>query len=244
MGRTNAYFDQILRDYATLEPGEADTWNPVRNETELGYRMSFLFALTKALELCEVPLADLRVLDVGCGNGRSTRLYLDLGLQPGQLTGLDLRPGAIALAQKLNPAITFHTYDGQTIDFPAASFNWLQFSTVFSSIADRGHRAHLIAEACRQLQPGGYLFYLDLWRANWFAGGDRLRPENMFSNLQVMWATPLRAHHCFPPMRNGWTLLRHRRTLLQQIKAWLKPRTRLNRFLYPSHYVMLARKMQ
>ena len=170
MTGAQAYFDQVLRDYATLEPGEADTWNPVRNETELGYRLSFLFALTRCLALCEIPLPQLRVLDVGCGNGRSTRLYLDLGLSPDQVTGLDLRPGAIALARKLNPALGFRTYDGHAIDSPAASFNWIQLSAVFSSLADHGHRAHLAAEACRQLAPGGYLFYLDLWRANGFAG--------------------------------------------------------------------------
>lgn len=235
--------DQVLRDYATLEPGEADTWNPVGSETELGYRLSLLFALTRCLALCEIPLPQLRVLDVGCGNGRSTRLYLDLGLHTEQVTGLDLRPGAIALARKLNPAVGFRTYDGHAIDFPAASFNWVQLSTVFSSLADHGHRAHLAAEACRQLEPGGYLFYLDLWRANGFAGGDVLRPEAMFSSLRVVWASPLRAHQCFPAIRNRWIFLRLERTRLQQIKAWLALRTRLHRLLRPSHYVMLARKV-
>jgi len=71
MSSPYAYFDQILRDYAMLEPDETDTWNPVRNENELGYRLSFLYTLTKCLELCEIPLPDLRVLNVGCGNGRS-----------------------------------------------------------------------------------------------------------------------------------------------------------------------------
>jgi len=174
--------------------------------------------------------------------GGATRLYLDLGLHPVQVTGLDLRPGAVALAKKLNPAIAFQTYDEHAINFPAASFNWIQFSTVFSSVADPEHRAHLVTEATRQLEPGGYLFYLDLWRANWFAGGEILHPEGMFSTLQVVWASPLRAHQCFPMIRNGWTLLRHRRTLGQQIKALLKPRTRLGWLLHPSHYVMLARK--
>jgi SAM-dependent methyltransferase len=244
MTGAQVYFDQVLHEYARMEPGETDTWNPVCNETELGYRLTFLFALTKCLELCEIPLRQLRVLDVGCGNGRSTRLYLDLGLSPDQLTGLDLRPGAIALARKLNPAVDFRTYDGYAIDFPAPSFNWVQFSTVFSSVADHGHRAHLVAEACKQLQSGGYLFYLDLWRANGFAGGDVLRPESMFSSLRVVWASPLRAHQCFPAVRNRWLFLRRDRTRLQQFRAWVALRTRLHRLRYPSHYVMLARKVQ
>jgi SAM-dependent methyltransferase len=244
MTGTQAYVDQVLRDYATMEPGEADTWNPVGSDTELGYRLAFLFALTRCLELCEIPAPQLRVLDVGCGNGRSARAYLDLGLHPEQVTGLDLRPGAIALARKLNPAITFCTHDEHAADFPAAAFNWIQFSTVFSSVADPGHRAHLAAEACHRLQPGGYLFYLDLWRANEFAGGDVLRPEAMFSSLRVVWASPLRAHQCFPAVRHPWTFRRRDRTWVKQVRALLAVRTRLHRLLHPSHYVMLARKVQ
>lgn len=236
------YVGQIVRDYATMEPDESDTWNPVGSDTELEYRLSFLFGLTKCLELCDIPLTQLRVLDIGCGTGRSTRLYIDLGLRPDQLMGLDVRPGTVALAKRLNPAISFQTYDGRAIGFPSGSFNWIQLGTVFSSIADHGHRAHVAAQAMAQLRSGGYLCYLDRWRANEFAGGDVLQPEALFAPLRTVWASPLRAHQCFPTIRHPWLFLRRHRTPLGQLRAWLAFRTRWERLVYPSHYVMLAQK--
>jgi SAM-dependent methyltransferase len=235
------YADQILRDYASMEPGEADTWNPVGNETELGYRMSFLFVLTKCLELADIPCSSLKVLDVGCGTGRSTRVYLDLGLEPSQLTAVDLRPGTIARARKLHPSIDFRAYDGGAIDVPAASFNWVQFSTVFSSVADHGHRAYLAEQAFQLLQPEGYVFYFDLWRANPFAGSDRLHPEAIFSAFRPVWASSIRSHTCFPAVQDRWKL-QAGDTPIRRFRSWLAPRTRLRRLLAPSHYVMLARK--
>ena len=76
----NPVVDQILTDYETLEPGQSDSWNPVGSKFQLGYRLSLFYALARALQQVEPPLADLRVLDLGCGNGRSTRMYLDMGL--------------------------------------------------------------------------------------------------------------------------------------------------------------------
>jgi ubiquinone/menaquinone biosynthesis C-methylase UbiE len=115
--------EQILRDYETLEPGEEDSWNPVRFDFELAYRLGMYRALVHSLRLCELPLSDLRVLDVGSGNGRSTRIYIDLGLQPEQLTGIDVRPGTLRLARKLNPSIHYRVSDGARIPFPDESYN-------------------------------------------------------------------------------------------------------------------------
>ena len=231
---------QILRDYEDLEPGESDTWNPVALDFELTYRLSLLFALTRALRLSELALSELRVLDVGTGNGRSTRIYLDLGLYPEQLTGVELRPGAVAVARQLHQGIDHRLYDGSRIGFPDGSFNWVQLATVFSSIEDHAHRRHLAKETIRQLSPGGYLFYFDLWRANGFAGGDVLGPETLYADLDVVWSSPIRAHECLPSIRDA--VVHGDRSLTDRIRKTLRPRTRLQRFRSPSHYVLLARK--
>ena len=181
------YIPQILADYETLEPGETDSWNPLGNEYELAYRLAVFYALTQALEMSQIPLHDLRVLDLGCGNGRSTRMYVDLGLSPRQLTGLDLRPGTIELAKKLNPSISYVSYDGEMIPFPSHSFNWISVTTVFSSIRGEECRRQIIEQIYQALPSGGYAFYFDLRLINWFAGFGRVRPLQLFSMFDQIW---------------------------------------------------------
>lgn len=178
--------EQILSDYQRLEPDQADTWNPVASDFELFYRLSLLHATTHALRLSRVPVSELKLLDLGCGNGRSTRMYLDLGLRPEQLRGLDLRPGAIELAQRLNPSIQFDVYNGRDFPFADQTFNWIHLSTVISSIREQSHRQELTDQISRKLQPGGYVFYFDLVRANDFAGHDIVYPEKLFVSFNVL----------------------------------------------------------
>src|ERR1035441_8293483 len=105
-------FEDLLSQYDTLEPSGADTWNPLRNELELWHRTRLLVELAAALKALPGPLDKIRVLDVGCGVGRSTRLLLEFGLRPENLIGIDVRPGAIEHAQRLNPALPFRTVQG------------------------------------------------------------------------------------------------------------------------------------
>ena len=197
-GGSGTLRDQILRDYRQLEPGQGDSWNPVRSDIELGYRMGMFFALAQSLRLCQFDLADLRVLDVGSGNGRSTRVYIDLGLKPEQLVGIDFRDDTIELARALHPKITAESCESDRIDYPDGSFNWVQAATVFSSIADHRHRHLLAREMVRSLADGGYLFYFDLRRANRFAGNDVIDVGALFAGLTVVWSSPLQVRQCFP----------------------------------------------
>lgn len=189
--------DQVLADYVDLEPGKADAWNPVRSKFELGYRLNLFYALAVALRRGAPVLDDLRVLDVGCGNGRSARMYLDMGLRPDQLTGLDLRPGAVSRARELNPAISWILHDGEALPTGA---NWVSTTTVFSSIASAQNRRRFAARLEESLAAGGHLFYYDFRLTNAFAGREPIRARRLFPGLRLVWrqrlgrfsSTPLR----------------------------------------------------
>lgn len=178
--------DQIRADYEWLEPGQGDAWNPLASEFELFYRLSLLHATTHALRRSPLAVSELELLDLGCGNGRSTRMYIDLGLRPEQLTGIDVRPGAIELAQRLNPAVRFELYEGEELPFPERCFSWVHLSTVMSSVRESNHRRDLVERISRRLAPGGCVFYFDLVRANEFAGHDLIRPEALFAGFRVL----------------------------------------------------------
>jgi SAM-dependent methyltransferase len=58
-------------------------------------------------QFAEGPADTVRVVDVGCGNGRSTRALLEFGVRPQNVVGLDLRMSAIEYARTVNPAIAY-----------------------------------------------------------------------------------------------------------------------------------------
>lgn len=234
--------EQIVSDYERLEPGEADTWNPLKDELQLAYRLSLFYSITQALALSHIPIESMKVLDLGCGNGRSTRMYIDLGLRPEQLTGLDLRLGTIELAKKLHPTINHLTYDGDTIPFADHSFNWISIMTVVSSIKNPDSRRHLANQIYQKLEPGGYLFYYDLWRANPFAGGDKISPENLFSDFKEVWHIPIKSYQFIPNNEKRTSLIKE---LLEgtQKELYIKLRNRVSQLIRPSHEVLLVQKI-
>ena len=179
--------EQILRDYRRMEPDGCDTWNPLLSDSELTYRLALFAHVTHALRHADVSTEALTVLDVGCGNGRSTRMYLDLGIRPSQLTGIDLRADAVGSATELHPTISFHVTGAPQRNL-GGPWNWIQLTTVMSSIADVRHRRELADEIYAALEPGGYVFYFDLVRANPFAGADEIRPIQLFTAMPVVWS--------------------------------------------------------
>ena len=120
--------------------------------------------LLRALDALDLPVPDLRILDVGCGYGYWLRFLVELGADPNRLTGLDLSAPRLEQARRMNPAIQWFSYEGGPFPVPAAAFDLVMQSVVFSSIPDprmRRELAGLMLDACR---PGGHILWLDLVR--------------------------------------------------------------------------------
>jgi SAM-dependent methyltransferase len=227
---------QILSDYNTLEPGQSDSWNPVGSKYELGYRLNLFYALARSLQFIEPPLRDLRVLDLGCGNGRSARMYLDMGLRPEQISGLDLRPGAVELARKLNPAIQWALYDGGALPL---GHNWVSTTTVFSSVEAHESRQEIAGRIRDGLPSGGYAFYYDFRRTNAFAGRELINPQLLFSGFELVWGQRL-GRFASVPMRD-----RVRGLMASGLGGDSKTasvREMVGDMLAPSHEALLLRK--
>jgi SAM-dependent methyltransferase len=105
-----------------------------------------------------------RVLDVGCGSGRTTR---DAARQAagGRALGVDVAPGRIAEARELAAAeglsnVDFEVADAQTHTFPPAGFELVmsRFGTMF--FADPAEAFTNLARATR---PGGRLVMI-VWQ--------------------------------------------------------------------------------
>lgn len=135
------YFDQLV--------GESGDFNPF---TDHGWRT---LARRFAAAVPAAPAAGLRVLDVGCGTGRSRAIYQE---RARSYAGIDLSLGALRLARRRMPDSSWLQADALRLPFASGSFDVVAFSSVLHHVPDR--RAAL-AEASRALKPGGWAFAFD-----------------------------------------------------------------------------------
>jgi SAM-dependent methyltransferase len=110
-----------------------------------------------------LPLTNLRVLDMGCGEGAVLRDLLRLGARPENLAGVDLLVTRLAKAGALNSGMAFSVADAASLPYADASFDLLLAFTLLSSIIDVAARGATASEMLRVLRPGGVLVVYDFW---------------------------------------------------------------------------------
>jgi SAM-dependent methyltransferase len=181
----NAAIDALLREYANKEPAGTDAWNPLCSDIEVWHRMRLFAETVAAIRKITNDPTKIRVLDVGCGVGRSSRLLVELGVLPQNIVGLDLRAEAINYARHMNPAIKFEAITSLE-DWPRDCFDLCMQCTAFSSIADIELRRATARVMEESVGDRGYIFWWDLLRANKTAGGDILNPAELFNQRQVL----------------------------------------------------------
>ena len=101
-----------------------------------------------------------RALEIGCGNGATTRLIMEY-VNPAQLVGTDPSSVFIDMARAAfagEPRISFALGDAVATGQPDASFDLVIAHTVYSHLADP---EGALAEARRVLRPGGQLVIFD-----------------------------------------------------------------------------------
>jgi ubiquinone/menaquinone biosynthesis C-methylase UbiE len=101
-----------------------------------------------------------RVLEVGCGNGATTRLLMT-HLDPSELVGIDPAEGLIEMAHEAfsnEQRASFHVGDAVETGEPDSFFDLVVAHTVFSHLPDP---TNALAEAHRVLKPGGQLVVFD-----------------------------------------------------------------------------------
>jgi len=108
-------------------------------------------------------LADLRILDVGCGTGGVLRSLVSWGAQPQNLAGVDVLEERIQLAQRLSPNICFSVADARELPFANDSWDMVILFTVISSVPNPSIQSQIALESLRVLKPQGAVLWYDFW---------------------------------------------------------------------------------
>src|SRR5512139_1133820 len=94
-------------------------------------------ALLGALESANLlPLADRRILEVGCGKGQWLSVFQDFGALQTSLSGIDVDQTRIDAARARFAAADLRVGDASHLPWADRSFDLVFQSTVFTSILD------------------------------------------------------------------------------------------------------------
>lgn len=178
-----------------------------------------------------LPLGSRSLLDVGCGTGSFLRDFVRWGADPGQIVGVDLRPGPLATARATLPPEVRLLCEGATaLPFPDASFDVVLQGSVLSSIKDPAVRQGVAAEMRRVVKPGGVILWFDFRYNNPFNaevwGMSRRHIHELFPNARITLESACLA----PPLSRR---LVHRSWLLATLVSLIPP--------LRSHYVGVIR---
>jgi ubiquinone/menaquinone biosynthesis C-methylase UbiE len=114
-----------------------------------------------------MPLADKKILEVGCGTGAWLRDFIKWGAEPRNLVGLDLRPAALTQARRLCPAdVTLECSNAVELRFPDAEFDLVLQATVFTSVLEAEVRRRIAAAMLRVVRVGGLILWYDFFMNN------------------------------------------------------------------------------
>lgn len=102
----------------------------------------------------------MRVLDVACGTGLTTKSGLDLVGPRGYVVGLDPSSGMLREARKV-PCRNLVQGVGEELPFPDASFDFLSMGYALRHVSDL---RVAFREYRRVLRPGGIVFLLEISR--------------------------------------------------------------------------------
>jgi ubiquinone/menaquinone biosynthesis C-methylase UbiE len=153
--------------------------------------------LVEALNRLGLDLANLRILDVGCGYGYWLRYLVELGADPGNCYGIDLSDSRIAIAKHKNPAINWRVDNLDELSFENDSFDLVLQTVVFSSILAEEVRLAGTSEMKRVLRAGGHILWIDLIKSTpgKLSGFSLTDIKSYFPGMQVLFHKPVQPRY-------------------------------------------------
>ena len=153
---------QAIAERYTRRAPHDDRYSYLRPAVCLGVQERQSVMLHMLRQQGVTDMAELRLLEVGCGTGSNLLEFLRMGCAPQHLAGIELLPERYAQARQVLPlAVRLHEGDALLADVPHASQEVVLVSTVFSSVLDPDFQQRLAAALWQWLRPGGAVLWYD-----------------------------------------------------------------------------------
>lgn len=149
---------RVTERYARRAPGQYGVFRP---EVWLWMqeRQRALIGLLK--NHAPKPLAELSVLEIGCGEGGNLLELVEIGFSAANLTGNELLPEKAAVSRANLPAAS-HFIAGDALAIEGQGrFDIVYQSTVFTSLLDADFQQRLAARMWELVAPGGGVLWYD-----------------------------------------------------------------------------------
>jgi ubiquinone/menaquinone biosynthesis C-methylase UbiE len=153
---TTAYAerDRLLAGTLKRDPGnEGNRWRMHEHRERLRHILAGRL---------EKPLAECRVLDVGCGYGSLLGWFHGLGVPSGNLAGVDLLANRVRAAREAYPEFDLAEANAEQLEFADDSFDLVTAFTLFSSIIDPGMAGNVASSMRRVLKDDGAVIWYDM----------------------------------------------------------------------------------
>jgi SAM-dependent methyltransferase len=156
--------DRIVADYERRAAEVPQDRYAATNPGHMFIRQTIERALVRMLgEAGVLPLADRRVLDVGCGEGQWLADLETLGATRDRLAGLDLVEARVDAARARLEGADIRRGDASSLPWEDESFDLVVQSMMFSSILDPDVRARAAREIDRVLAREGLVLWYDFF---------------------------------------------------------------------------------
>lgn len=150
----------VAKRYARRSVG--DLYSMLRPEVWLSLQERERAILGLLSRYARRPLAEQRLVEVGCGYGGNLLEMLRIGFEPGNLVGSELLPDRAVRARSVLPAaIELYEGDASELALSAETFDIVYVSLVFSSLLDAQFRAKLASRMWQWVRPGGAVLWYD-----------------------------------------------------------------------------------
>ncbi|MGB8214206.1 MAG: class I SAM-dependent methyltransferase [Anaerolineales bacterium] len=174
-------------------------------------------------------LQNLLILEMGCGGEGVLSEYLEFGVPPEKLFGVDLLIDRLFYARKRLPGSFFFNADGQSLPFSSRAFDLVIQFTAISSILDSDVRCNICSDMLRVLKPQGMIISYDFW----------LNPNNP----QTRGVTPAEIQRLFPNCKYEFHKITLAPPLARRIVpiSWTLALILENLKIFNSHYLVAIR---
>jgi SAM-dependent methyltransferase len=117
--------------------------------------------LNALIETNMFPLAERRILDVGCGTGAGIGMFELFGAQRSNIAGIELDPNRAAVARQRFPDAEIRQGSAPPLPWDDETFDIALQATVFTSILEPHMKQSVAAEMLRVLKPKGVVLWYD-----------------------------------------------------------------------------------